>query len=565
MINTIRTKHEQDVELGKFNVLVGANNVGKSQTLRDIHQKMVNRNARTTIVESMTLDKPDSFDELIHGLEILDDPNNINHKKVRGIQANLTSGDEFSINLEDIENQFDAAENLDFILGNISRFRISYLDAESRLQVAKSQGTHNPKTSAPQNLLQALFSDTSMKTEKELNKVFKDTFGLEVRLDYSEMTSLSLKVAKEFKNIPEDPRAAFDIMSAFHKIDQQGDGFRSFVGVVLSLLLSEGRVVLLDEPEAFLHPAQARMLGSWIAKYSQKVPGQIIVATHNSNFLSGILSSNQEVNIFRLNRKDDNTAFQFVPADATKKIVKSPLLSSQRVLEAFFHTGVVVCEADADRAFYQSVTHTEFNNQNILYVHAHNKQTIKEVVKILKNADIPVAGIADIDILNTKADLKNLLESLTNENIDEILTNRDELAKKVEGKDENRILADITTELKTLIEQLEKKEHNLSGAKGAINRVIKERGSKWSEIKKKGLAEFPNGSKNNAKKILADCRNHGLFIVPNGELESWIDNGIRSKSKWIIKALTEVSKGNSPNEIKKFIKDILTYMGEDIT
>ena len=55
-------------------------------------------------------------------------------------------------------------------------------------------------------------------------------------------------------------------MRQFQTLDEQGDGFRSYVGVVLSVLLSEGRTILLDEPEAFLHPMQARRLGAWLAE-----------------------------------------------------------------------------------------------------------------------------------------------------------------------------------------------------------------------------------------------------------------------------------------------------------
>ncbi|MBS0646244.1 MAG: hypothetical protein JSR97_06600 [Verrucomicrobia bacterium] len=39
-IETIKLKNDQTISLGKISILVGANNVGKSQTLRDIQQRM---------------------------------------------------------------------------------------------------------------------------------------------------------------------------------------------------------------------------------------------------------------------------------------------------------------------------------------------------------------------------------------------------------------------------------------------------------------------------------------------------------------------------------------------
>ena len=109
------------------------------------------------------------------------------------------------------------------------------------------------------------------KEDENLNDIFKRAFNMEIKLDYSEMAELSFKIAKAFPNIPENPRAAFPIMSTFQRLDEQGDGFRSFVGVVLSILMCKDRLILLDEPEAFLHPAQAKILGEWIGEKLQHI------------------------------------------------------------------------------------------------------------------------------------------------------------------------------------------------------------------------------------------------------------------------------------------------------
>ena len=83
-------------------------------------------------------------------------------------------------------------------------------------------------------------------------------YEMEITLDYSSMLKLCFRVAKIMPDIPEDPRKAYPITNKLGKIEEQGDGFRSLVGIILGLLFSKGRIVLLDEPEAFLHPAQAR-------------------------------------------------------------------------------------------------------------------------------------------------------------------------------------------------------------------------------------------------------------------------------------------------------------------
>ena len=97
------------------------------------------------------------------------------------------------------------------------------------------------------------------------------------------------------------------------------------------------------------------MLGRWVAEFSKDTDSQIFIATHNANFLSGILSSDTRVSIYRLNRTGDNTVFNLIESEATLQLAKSPLLSSQPVLESVFYKGVVVCEADSDRCLYQAV------------------------------------------------------------------------------------------------------------------------------------------------------------------------------------------------------------------
>lgn len=87
------------------------------------------------------------------------------------------------------------------------------------------------------------------------------------------------------------------------------------------------------------------------------------------------MSSDKKVDIFRLNRHDNITEYNLLPPNATDNLSKSPILSSQRVIEGIFHKGVVVCEADADRAVYQSVASVEYmsNQEILLYILIINK------------------------------------------------------------------------------------------------------------------------------------------------------------------------------------------------
>jgi len=566
-IKSLVTKQNDKIDIGDFTVLVGPNNVGKSQTLIDIHSKMRNGfNTKTTIIKEIDFEKPSTFEELIDGLNVEEDPTNTTLHLISGILSDLKSGVKIQFNLTEHKRLFNEMPDLNFILGNISKFHISFLDAASRLVVAQTALSYNPHTEVPKNLLQALFgSNLDLKLEDSLRKAFKDAFDMDIVLDYSGMKELMFRVATIIKEMPEDPRKAYPVASKYEKLDKQGDGFRSFVGVVLSLLLSKGRIVLLDEPEAFLHPAQAKLLGAWIAENSKNFSSQIIIATHNANFLWGILTSSQNINIYRLNREGDRTSYNRMTSDATSKLVNSPLLSSQRVLEAIFYKGVVVCEADADRSVYYTVSVRKFKNQNILFIHAHNKQVIKDVVNLLKEVTIPISAITDIDIINNEPDFKSLLKALNGGSIPEkIFKWRNKIAESIEETNEELIIEKLKKEINEFTKQLEENKHTLLGARAALRRINKEI-TKWDPVKRLGIKGIPEQEKRTARELIKLARSRGLFIVPVGELESWLKLGTRQKKKWIVLALKALHRDESSTKLNNFVSNILKYMGEKIT
>lgn len=226
------------------------------------------------------------------------------------------------------------------------------------------------------------------------------------------------------------------------------------------------------------------MLGRWVAEYSKDTDSQIFIATHNANFLSGILSSDTRVSIYRLNRTGDNTVFNLIESEATLQLAKSPLLSSQPVLESVFYKGVVVCEADSDRCLYQAVATIEFSNPEVLFIHGHNKHMIKDVVTLLRNANIRVCTIVDMDVLNSEEVFEKLLESFYDNVPGNLLLAQKSFFAAVESKSEAEVLQALLVEVAAFQNALSAKQHSsLSGARGALTRIQKGI-SKWSQVKK---------------------------------------------------------------------------------
>ena len=263
-LKSFTTKQGKNVPLTKIAIFVGPNNTGKSQTLRDIRERLENgQKSKPVIIDSFEFDTPSSIEDFYSGLEIKDSIHNIGYKTVFGIKSDLLSKDSMELHIPSLESDFRINKSYDYILGNITKYRVANLDSSTRLNLVLSTPSFNPNLDMPSNLIQSLFLDEN--NELLLIKAFKSAFNMDIKLDYSELISLCLRVGKELPKIPEDPQQACKITQFLQKIDTQGDGFKSFVGIILGLLFSKDRIILLDEPEAFSSSSTSTL--SWQMDY----------------------------------------------------------------------------------------------------------------------------------------------------------------------------------------------------------------------------------------------------------------------------------------------------------
>jgi predicted ATPase len=570
-IQSIEIKKTEIIELGNFTLFVGPNNVGKSQALKDINSILTfGHETSTEFITKIKIDAPKNYEEMVKGLNIQQHPTTPSlHTIDEVVSWDEHNNSEIQVHLEGLKQAFNPNHNtreLDYTFQNLSKFRVYYMNSDSRLNITKTTPSIDPRK-PPRNLMHKLYRNDSIK--KKLNNAFQQAFHMDIFLDYSTLVNTRFVVDKDLKNMPDKNDDILNRVGKLPSLEKQGDGYRSFTATVLTLLLSEDKVILIDEPEAFLHPEQARILGAWIAENFNEFKSQILITTHSSNFLQGLLSKGEsELKIHRLNRIEDITTFTEITTDNILKLSKSPILSSQRVLDSIFSTGVVVCESDADRIFYNTIATNTLNVHHILFIHAHSKQIIKDVVELLNDISVPVAGIVDIDILNGVKDLANLLSKLNikKELLDEIRNKSAMLNQLITEISDEQQYIELLEELTNLSDEIKNKKHtNFQDLKSALKRVSTST-SKWKDIKKNGI----NGFKTKEQKSLAEniidlCKTKGIFIVQKGELESWISiDGVFQKKDWILPALEKVNKNQNVEEVTIFIKDILKYLNSDI-
>ncbi|GFN40815.1 MAG: hypothetical protein YK1312THETA_130005 [Marine Group I thaumarchaeote] len=102
---------------------------------------------------------------------------------------------------------------------------------------------------------------------------------------------------------------------------------------------------------------------------------------------------------------------------------------------------------------------------------------------------------------------------------------------------------------------------NLTDSRSALKRV-RDESSKWNSVKKGGLNSLSGSVRESAIKIIDFCKQQGLFLVPKGELESWIDTGTRIKKNWIIKALNQLENKSTPEDLDNFISEVVNFLNK---
>ena len=63
-----------------------------------------------------------------------------------------------------------------------------------------------------------------------------------------------------------------------------------------------------------------------------------------------------------------------------------------------------------------------------------------------------------------------------------------------------------------------------------------------------------------ARELISLAKQSGLFIVPVGELESWLDLGTSQKNKWIVLALDALHEDQCPDQLRQFVREIIEYL-----
>ena len=559
---------------GAITVIVGANNCGKTRLLKEIDKYFrQSQDFDYKIIRSISSEKGD-LDEIVKDIGLTKsttiDGTNHTFDQPNGYfgRINQTINNEYFETMIKEVRQLGPLESTLFrnIFGPVCAALVQTEDRLIASKLAQVQVAGN-------GFLDTIYEGGTF-LEKKVSGYTLQAFGMNIKLDISIPGMLSIKVGDDFSSIPPDPRDAKSEMKKFQLLEDQGDGFRSFATALLMLLVTKRPVVLVDEPEAFLHPPQAALFGRIIAELIIE-PQYIFLATHSADFLRGLISVRSDINILRLTRNTKGTSGHVLQTAEINQIIKSPMLNSTRVLDSLFYQGAVIVEGDSDRAFYEKVARRYFASDEVHYIHAHNKQTIHRLIEPYAKASVKYGVILDFDVLRERVDLRKIIIATTQtKHLERAL----ELQKIIQDAINGESAVDIYKKLSTSLHRtymIESSLTNIDSVEGDKNQIAESRifdlklemkkqideTDKWYGVKKFGTDALPIAAIAAYYELESICSSIGIYIVPCGSLESWLVNhGLiysENKSKWISRALMWLDENNPKNmPVRDFLNGI---------
>ena len=541
-----------DLDPADVVVLVGPNNAGKSVALRELEEH-IDGNLEATVVKSvkrLSVGTPEDFDNFVR-----------RHSQIKRNGTSWTvSGYRFSIGMSPLNLH-------QYWPNNAQMFRPLFclrIPTETRIIDSNPVGAISVLDEPASHPIHLLYMDDQI--ESKMSGYFRRAFGKDLILYRAGGSQFPLLVGDRLVPLQGEDRISSSycerLRASTVPLDGQGDGMRSFASVILHLLAPiTPSVLLLDEPEAFLHPPQARLLGEIIST-EKSSRAQLFVATHSPDVLHGLITvAPDQLRVLRMQREGSVNRIKELDKALIREISFDPLLKYSSVLSGVFHERVIICEADADCMFYSSVLDlTEVHGvrqPDVLFVHAGGKDRMPALAKALVALDVPVDVIADIDILNDAAAFGRLVESIGGD-VTTVLPLAEAVRKAIEEQKPQLTVAQIQDEIR---EELNREPSDSESAKLLRKRInaIFGKASPWDAVKRSGEAALPAGQATQQFRGLQRlCHQMGLWIVPVGELEGFLKSVGGHGPPWVQEVIEERDLATDPDlePARAFVRQI---------
>lgn len=526
---TFNNGKELEIAANDIIVFVGPNNAGKSQSLKDIYALSKAKTPSVVISDVKISKYTQAISTILSQVSV--------GEKYDGCTKYDYLGESLFV-YPNTDSDYPQTE----LHANYRDLFVANLDTSARLNICKPPSNIRRDQSKKHPIHYAAFEG---KYRKWLSDSFKKAFNIEITPNTQFGSEIPLCIGKpvQLNGTYEDEQSRQEeyaaILETYKQVQNQGDGIKSFTGILLYLMLDYYCTYLIDEPESFLHPPQARIMGQIIGN-TLSGQQQAFISTHSEDIIKGLLEVCPErIKIVRITREDDTNHFSILNNSEFNHVWNDPLLKYSNIMASLFHKTVVLCESDSDCKLYSiiesHIKQKEGKYSETLFIHCGGKHRMSKIVSALRSLDINVKLIADIDVLNDQEVFKGIVESFgidfgsIQSEYNNIVSNLHSPKEKI-----NRNLA------KMAINQILDNSANAYLSSKEIKNIREEISttSKWDNLKSAGTTALPAGNATASYKTIDQLlKNSGIYIVPVGELECFVKEVGGHGPEWVNKVL----------------------------
>jgi len=559
MVKGFRSIKHTEIPLNDFTIFIGRNNSGKSNVLAAL-RFLFDGSSKNVSNEDFFSVNNNRYNEIVvqATLENVTDYLSLCDKQNRTKIESCISNDKFTIQrkalrepfsigkieiLDTAKNEFGTPTGLDAALKPLLP-EIIYIEAfkdPSSETIGKSTTILGKML---KQILSAVSSEVSIDLQNALSRAYtkfntSEVDGIITDKRVKDIKLVEKQINKHIANVfpLSEARLSFDLPKiedlitqssielfengVWSSCERKGQGYqRVLYFALLQALAEQSRksiiegvcqpfILLIEEPEAFLHPQMQRQIGFTLEEISNE--HQVIIASHSSSVVTpsripNVIVSQKVVN-------ENNSSYsEFSPANFNgidendRQLIK--ILTSTYSSEFLFSDFVLVVEGISDKVILEAILSKKQNHKNtqkeLSIVECGSKDVLKSWSEIITRFNIKTKCLADLDFLWSGAGRYLGDSPILSGFCNDFWNIADQIGIKVDGQ------------------------------------------AKLIDGKKKQAFKILNTELTEQKKqLIALLRNEKVWVLNNGEIENYIGLSSSSKSNYRKKVI-EIKQNEVP-------------------
>ncbi len=428
-IENYRSLLNIDIDFSECTVFVGKNNSGKSNVLKAIDfvigegYNRVSKNDFYNRDESLTIKIV-----LFFGSFTIEEKAEIKKNIPYGVK-----NEETYYSLEDVKRELDISGEIrietEIFLGNTSKklyigdIYYKYLSTALKNAIVNSvyipgvraidQMTVTYRNTILTKVLKLVYNSCSQTQKDELSDSI-GAFSEKLKNIFEDCESRLDEISKEIINhdglrVSIVPSDLDDLYKKLHivlndgieaELDYKGTGIQNIIIIALFKLYSELRLgsalLLIEEPESFLHPHACRHIAKILKEIGESENIQLVITTHSPH---NIINMNL-TDIVLFSKKNNHTEKKQITSVLNETKLKKELNIDN--LELFFSDKVVLVEGGTEKFIIPTIakefnSNFDFDKKDISVIEMGSKSNLDVFISLLNGFNIDWVALLDRD------------------------------------------------------------------------------------------------------------------------------------------------------------------------